>query len=158
MSNETKKQIAKAAPNRWLVFCILTFSGGIAFKLSSMKDMFYVPMQEFMGLSNTQIGAALSVYGIVQTIGLIAGIYICDIISKKYMIGGSLLGIGVVGFYIATFPGYYGFLLAFGVLAVHEAAVVGLDVRRVLAGTFAERVVIVVVENDGSGAGQRVRP
>ena len=79
MSNETKKQIAKAAPNRWLVFCILTFSGGIAFKLSSMKDMFYVPMQEFMGLSNTQIGAALSVYGIVQTIGLIAGIYICDI-------------------------------------------------------------------------------
>ena len=104
MSNETKKQIAKAAPNRWLVFCILTFSGGIAFKLSSMKDMFYVPMQEFMGLSNTQIGAALSVYGIVQTIGLIAGIYICDIISKKYMIGGSLIGIGVVGFYIATFP------------------------------------------------------
>ena len=118
MSNETKKQIAKAAPNRWLVFCILTFSGGIAFKLSSMKDMFYVPMQEFMGLSNTQIGAALSVYGIVQTIGLIAGIYICDIISKKYMIGGSLIGIGVVGFYIATFPGYYGFLLAFGVLAI----------------------------------------
>ena len=58
-----------------------------------MKDMFYVPMQEFMGLSNTQIGAALSVYGIVQTIGLIAGIYICDIISKKYMIGGSLIGI-----------------------------------------------------------------
>ena len=55
-------------------------------------------MQEFMGLSNTQIGAALSVYGIVQTIGLIAGIYICDIISKKYMIGGSLIGIGVVGF------------------------------------------------------------
>ena len=74
MSNETKKQIAKAAPNRWLVFCILTFSGGIAFKLSSMKDMFYVPMQEFMGLSNTQIGAALSVYGIVQTIGLIRNV------------------------------------------------------------------------------------
>ena len=116
MSNETKKQIAKAAPNRWLVFCILTFSGGIAFKLSSMKDMFYVPMQEFMGLSNTQIGAALSVYGIVQTIGLIAGIYICDIISKKYMIGGSLIGIGVVGFYIATFPGYYGFLKAIRLL------------------------------------------
>ena len=51
MSNETKKQIAKAAPTRWLVFCILTVSGGIAFKLSSMKDMFYVPMQEFMGLA-----------------------------------------------------------------------------------------------------------
>ena len=108
----------KAAPHRWLVFCILTFSGRIAFKLSSMKDMFYVPMQQFMGLTNTQIGGALSAYGIVQTIGLIAGIYVCDLISKKYMIGGSLVGIGLVGFYLATFPGYWGFLVAFGILAI----------------------------------------
>ena len=70
-----EKGSVKAAPNRWFVFGILTMSGGIAFKLSSIKDMFYVPMQEFMGLTNTQIGAALSVYGIVQTIGLILGIY-----------------------------------------------------------------------------------
>lgn len=118
MNNEIKQQAIKAAPNRWLVFCILTFSGGIAFKLSSMKDMFYVPMQDFMGLSNTQIGAALSVYGIVQTIGLIAGIYICDMFSKKYMIGGSLIGLGIVGVYLSTFPGYMGFLAAFGVMAI----------------------------------------
>ena len=118
MNNETKRNIIKAAPNRWFVFCILTFSGGIAFKLSSMKDMFYVPMQQFMGLTNTQIGGALSVYGIVQTIGLIVGIYVCDMFSKKYMIGGSLIGLGLVGVYISTFPGYWGFLLAFGVMAV----------------------------------------
>lgn len=118
MSKEEKKQLMKAAPNRWFVFCILTLSGGIAFKISSLKDMFYVPMQQFMGLTNTQIGGALSAYGIVQTIGLIAGIYICDMISKKYMIGGSLVGIGLVGLYLATFPGYWGFLIAFGVLAI----------------------------------------
>ncbi len=118
MSNEQKARAMKAAPNRWLVFCILTLSGGIAFKLSSMKDMFYVPMQQFMGLNNTQIGGALSAYGIVQTIGLIFGIYICDMISKKYMIGGSLVGLGLVGFYLSTFPGYWGFLIAFGVMAI----------------------------------------
>ena len=118
MSNETRAKIVKAAPNRWLGFCILTLSGGIAFKLSSMKDMFYVPMQQFMGLSNTQIGGALSAYGIVQTIGLIAGIYICDMFSKKYMIGGSLIGLGAVGVYLSTFPGYWGFLAAFGVMAI----------------------------------------
>lgn len=118
MSNETKKAVMRAAPNRWFVFCILTLSGGIAFKISSMKDMFYVPMQEFMGLTNTQIGGALSVYGIVQTIGLIGGIYVCDLISKKYMIGGSLVGIGLVGLYISTFPAYWGFLIAFGILAI----------------------------------------
>ena len=118
MSNEMKAKARKAAPNRWFVFCILTLSGGIAFKLSSMKDMFYVPMQEFIGLTNTQIGGALSAYGIVQTIGLIAGIYVCDMFSKKYMIGFSLIGIGAVGVYLSTFPGYWGFLVAFGILAI----------------------------------------
>lgn len=93
------------------------FSGGVAFKMSSIKDMFYVPMQEFMGLSNTQIGAGLSAYGIVQTIGLIVGLYVCDRFSKKYMISFSLFAISVSGLYLATFPGYYGFLATFAVLA-----------------------------------------
>lgn len=118
MSNEMKEKAMKAVPNRWFVFCILTLSGGVAFKLSSLKDMFYVPMQQFMGLTNTQIGGALSAYGIVQTIGLILGIYICDMFSKKYMIGGSLIGLGAVGVYLSTFPGYWGFLAAFGVMAI----------------------------------------
>lgn len=118
MTEKSKKQIIKAAPNRWFVFCILTISGGIAFKLSSMKDIFYVPMQEFMGLSNTQIGGALSVYGIVQTIGLIFGIYVSDMFSQKYMIGGSLIGLGLVGVYLSTFPSYTGFLIAFGIMAI----------------------------------------
>lgn len=80
--------------------------------------MFYVPMQQFMGLTHTQIGGALSAYGIVQTIGLIAGIYICDMFSKKKMIGFSLIGIGAVGAYISTFPSYWGFLAAFCILAI----------------------------------------
>lgn len=113
-----KQNIAKAVPNRWLVFCILVLSGGVAFKISSIKDMFYVPMQQFMGLTHTQIGGALSAYGIVQTIGLIAGIYICDMFSKKKMIGFSLIGIGAVGAYISTFPSYWGFLAAFCILAI----------------------------------------
>lgn len=113
-----QQKIMKAVPNRWFTFCILVLSGGVAFKISSLKDMFYVPMQEFMGLTHTQIGGALSVYGIVQTVGLIAGIYLCDMFSKKHMIGFSLVGIGIVGAYIATFPPYWGFLAAFCILAI----------------------------------------
>ncbi len=119
MSNDKLKQQAlKAAPNKWLVFCVLTFTGGVAFKLMSMKDMFYVPMQEFMGLSHTQIGTAISVYGIVQTIGLVAGLYVCDRFSKKYMISLSLIGVSLCGVYLSTFPTYYGFLATFAVMAI----------------------------------------
>lgn len=52
-----------AKPIRWFTFIVLVIGGGTVFKLSSLKDAFYVPMQEFMNLSNTQIGLALSVYG-----------------------------------------------------------------------------------------------
>lgn len=68
-----------------LLYIVLVIGGGTVFKLSSLKDAFYVPMQEFMNLSNTQIGLALSVYGIVQTVGNFASIYIADRFSKKFL-------------------------------------------------------------------------
>ncbi|HEE9618408.1 TPA: MFS transporter, partial [Campylobacter coli] len=37
-----------------LLYIVLVIGGGTVFKLSSLKDAFYVPMQEFMNLSNTQ--------------------------------------------------------------------------------------------------------
>lgn len=113
----------KYVANRWVTFAILVLGGGTIFKLSSLKDAFYVPMQQYMGLTHTQIGLALSVYGIVQTIGLIFSIYLSDRFSKKYMISSSLVGVGVVGFYLATFPPFAGVLLAFGILAIFAEVV-----------------------------------
>ncbi len=31
--------------NKWMKLCFLILGGGTIFKLSSMKDVFYVPMQ-----------------------------------------------------------------------------------------------------------------
>lgn len=102
---------------KWFTFVVLVMGGGTIFKLSSLKDAFYVPMQQFMGLSHTQIGAALSVYGLVQTIGNFGSIYISDRFSKRIMISFSLVSIGAVGVYMSTFPGYMGILLCWGLLS-----------------------------------------
>ena len=75
-------------------------------------------MQEFMGLTHTQIGLALSVYGVVQTFGNFASIYISDRFSKKKLIPLSLISIGFVGLYMSTFPNYYGILLSWGLLSL----------------------------------------
>lgn len=107
----------KSNLKKWFTFIILVLGAGTIFKLSSLKDAFYVPMQEFMGLTHTQIGAALSVYGLVQTIGNFASIYISDRFSKRIMISFSLVSIGIIGIYISTFPGYFGILLAWGLLS-----------------------------------------
>lgn len=103
---------------KWFTFIILVFGGGTIFKLSSLKDAFYVPMQEFMNLSHTQIGAALSVYGLVQTLGNFASIYISDRFSKRILISSSLVSIGAIGVYMSTFPGYQGILIAWGLLSL----------------------------------------
>ncbi len=44
---------------KWLRFLILILGGGTIYKLANLKDAFYVPMQEFMGLSHTEIGLLL---------------------------------------------------------------------------------------------------
>lgn len=102
---------------KWFTFIVLIIGGGTIYKLSSLKDAFYVPMQEFMHLSHTQIGAAMSVYGLVQTIGNVGSIYISDRFSKKTLIPLSLVGIGIVGLYLSTFPSYYGILVCWGLFA-----------------------------------------
>lgn len=103
---------------KWFTLVVLILGGGTIYKLSSLKDAFYVPMQQYFNLTHTQIGLALSVYGIIQTIGYSFSIYISDRFSKKILIPMSLISIGITGLYLSTFPGYTGFLVAFGVLAI----------------------------------------
>ncbi|WP_339382527.1 MFS transporter [Proteus sp. G4441] len=91
--------------------------GGTIFKLSSMKDVFYVPMQQDWGLSNTQIGFGFTIYAIIQTIGLFSSLYIADRFSKKILLPAGLIGVGLCGAYLSTLPPFTGYLIAFGAMA-----------------------------------------
>lgn len=108
-SNDSKK---------WISFGTLLLGAGTIYKLGSLKDAFYVPMQEFMGLSHTQIGTAMSIAGLVSTFGFLISIYLTDRVSKKVMIPMSLIGIGLLGIGLSTFPPYWLFLVIYCLLAV----------------------------------------
>lgn len=114
MSEQKKRTIDK----KWISFGILMLGAGTIYKLGFLKDAFYVPMQEFMGLSHTQIGTAMSVAGLISTFGFLASIYLTDRVSKKIMIPLSLIGICVCGICLSTFPSYPVFLLIYCLLAV----------------------------------------
>lgn len=103
--------------NKWIKLCFLILGGGTIFKLSSMKDVFYVPMQEDWGLTNAQIGLGFTAYAFVQTIGLFTSLYIADKVSKKILLPVGLIGVGVCGAYLSTLPPFQGFLIAFGCMA-----------------------------------------
>lgn len=115
MSTEVKR---KGLDKKWISFGALMLGAGTIYKLGFLKDAFYVPMQEFMGLSHTQIGVAMSIAGWVTTFGFLASILVVDRISKKIMIPFSLLGICVCGLFLSTFPSYPIFLLIYCLLAI----------------------------------------
>lgn len=114
MAETTKKRIDK----KWISFGTLMLGAGTIYKLGFMKDAFYVPMQEFMGLSHTQIGVAMSVAGWISTFGFLAAILVVDRISKKILIPVSLMGICVSGLFLSSFPSYPVFLLIYCLLAI----------------------------------------
>lgn len=103
---------------KWISFGILMLGAGTIYKLGFLKDAFYVPMQEFMGLSHTQIGTAMSIAGLISTFGFLASIYLTDRVSKKIMIPLSLISICVCGIALSTFQSYPVFLLIYCLLAV----------------------------------------
>lgn len=103
--------------NKWIRLCFLILGAGTIYKISSMKDVFYVPMQEDWGLSNTQIGLGFTVYTIVQTIGLFSSLYISDRFSKKILLPAGLIGVGLCGAFLSTLPPFTGYLIGFGCLA-----------------------------------------
>lgn len=112
------KEMTSANSKKWISFGTLVLGAGTIYKLGNLKDAFYVPMQEFMGLSHTQIGTAMSVAGLISTFGFLVSIYLTDRVSKKVMIPMSLLGIGLLGIGLSTFPPYWLFLVIYCGLAV----------------------------------------
>lgn len=103
--------------NKWARLCFLVLGGGTIFKLSSMKDVFYVPMQSDWGLTNTQIGLSFTVYTIVQTTGIFLSLYIADRYSKKILLPFGLIGVGLCGLYLSTLPSFTGYLICFAAMA-----------------------------------------
>lgn len=91
---------------KYITFIVLTMSTGVVYKLPCIQDIFYVPMRESLNLTHTQIGNILSIAGFFSTFGFLGSMYFIDKISKKILIPCGLIGVGITGLYLSTFPGY----------------------------------------------------
>lgn len=109
--------------NKWIKLSFLILGAGTIFKLSNIKDVFYVPMQQDWGLTNAQIGFGFTIYTIVQTIGLFSSLYIADRFSKKILLPVGLIGVGLCGAYLSTLPSFTGYLITFGFMALFSDVV-----------------------------------
>ena len=91
---------------RWLIMLVLGFSGGIIYLLPYLKEVYYRPLADALGLSNTQVGLMMSAFGVTALISYFPGGWLADRFSARALISLSLLSTGLLGMYFATFPGF----------------------------------------------------
>ena len=95
----------------WLIMAVLSVSGGMIFLAPFLREVYYIPMQEAMELSNTQMGMLMGVFGTVSMLMYFPGGWLADRISSRILITLGMLATGGSGLYFATFPAYTANLL-----------------------------------------------
>ena len=90
---------------------ILSVSGGTIFLAPFLREVYYIPMQEAMNLSNTQMGMLMGVFGAVGLITYFPGGWLADRVSSRKLVTLGMIATGVSGLYFSTFPGYTANLL-----------------------------------------------
>lgn len=85
---------------------LLAAGAGIIFQLPYIRETFYVPIQNAMNLSNSQMGMLSAGYATVATISYFIGGAIADKFSARKLLTFSFLATGVLGLWFSTFPGY----------------------------------------------------
>jgi predicted MFS family arabinose efflux permease len=74
--------------------------------LPYLKEVYYRPLADALGLSNTQVGLMMSAFGDTALISYFPGGWLADRFSARALISLSLLCTGLLGVYFATFPGF----------------------------------------------------
>ncbi len=91
---------------RWLVMACLCLSGGFIYLIPFLREVYYIPLQEALGTTNTQLGVLMSVFGATALITYFPGGWLADRFSARKLITLSMVATGVTGLYFATFPSY----------------------------------------------------
>jgi len=95
-----------SALRRWLIMACLSLSGGLIYLLPFLREVYYLPLQKALQISNTQLGVLMSVFGAMGLLTYFPGGWLADRVSPRKLITFSMLATGLSGFYFATFPSY----------------------------------------------------
>ena len=90
---------------KWFLVLLLAVGGGTIFKSMYLREVFYYPWNEFMGVDNTQSGILMSWLGLVGIIaGAIAGVIVDKINNTRLVITASYIVIGLATLWQSTAP------------------------------------------------------
>ncbi len=104
---------------RFMYMFDLILAGEAVFALPFHVARFFRPtVLELFQLSNTELGAAQGVYGILAMLMYFPGGPLADRFPARKLLAMSLWTTAAGGLYMATLPGYYGSLLLWGFFGI----------------------------------------
>jgi len=111
----------KSAVSRHRILYItgLILAGEAVYALPFHVTRFFRPtVLEVFGLSNTELGAAQAVYGVIAMLAYFPGGPLADRFPARKLLALSLWSTAAGGLYMATLPGYLGSLLVWGFFGI----------------------------------------
>ena len=96
----------RSAVKKYGTLLLLSCGAGFIFQLPFIRETFYIPIQNAMGLTNAQMGSLNGWYAIVATPAYFLGGIVADKFSPKVMLTFSFLSTGLLGLWFSLFPGY----------------------------------------------------
>jgi MFS family permease len=97
----------------------LIIAGEAVYALPFHVTRFFRPtVLEVFGLSNTELGAAQAVYGIVAMLAYFPGGPLADRFSARKLLALSLWATAAGGLFMATLPGYRGAIVVWGFFGI----------------------------------------
>ena len=96
----------KAFIKKYGTLLLLAAGAGIIFQLPYIRETFYVPIQNAMGLSNSQMGLLSSGYATMATLSYFIGGMIADKFSARKLLTFSFIATGLLGLWFSTFPSF----------------------------------------------------
>lgn len=111
MKNE---KVKTGIRKNFLTLCILAFSGSIIYGLPYFRYYYYDAYVAAYHLTNSQMGALGSFFGIVGVISYLFGGVLADKFPAKKLLIISLIATGVGGFSHLFFTSYFALLIIYG--------------------------------------------
>lgn len=103
----------KKGLKKWVILAIIATAAGIIYELPYMRYTFYDPLRLGLDLTHEQFGELMSFYGTLAFIFYLPGGWLADRVSHKLLFGISMIGTGLGGFYLSTWPSFGGAKLLF---------------------------------------------
>ena len=107
-----------STPHRWMLLILVSMGSSVIYGPIYLKTVFYDPLMQALGCTNTELNTLVSIYGIAAVVFYFFSGVIADKIRVRTLSWVGYLGVALLTFYYATLPSYGTLVVVFILYAV----------------------------------------